>query len=84
MNNRQQAANRHVSNFEQQRAEIRERVKDTLDRAGLNGMMTFLDSLQIIRESVGEAKHPIMAIVIELGLLEADSILAEWMAAKSL
>jgi hypothetical protein len=85
MNNRQQAANRFVSTFEQQRAEIRERVKASLDGLTLAEVNTFLDSLQIIRELVvGEAKNPIMAIVMELGLLESDSILAEWMAGKGL
>lgn len=80
MNNRQQTANRYVSNFEQQRAAIRQEVKALLGRCDPNKIDTLLRSLEIIKEAKLDGKNAIMQIVIEIGLLEMDSILAEWMA----
>ena len=80
MNNRQQTASRYVSNFEQQRAEIRERVKAMIVTIGPNKLETFLNALQIIKDGIKDNKSPVIQILVELGSLEMDSILAEWMA----
>lgn len=80
MNKYQERANRSLALAEQQKAECREACFDTFDKMGPGRMKSGLERLARIKSA---EKDSAMAVVIEIGLLEMDLILAEWMASRA-
>jgi hypothetical protein len=81
MNELEQEANRRIAVFEQQKAECRIACLRFFDALSIPQIDAVLSELNGIKDEC-EMNSGGRAVVMQLGLLEIDNLLAEWMATK--